>query len=221
MTINDTYQEIVTITQQVIESGLSVQEKWPERNGSRITWNGQNDISIALKNIPYAEKYTVLESDQNFNFKMIDGALIQFMYEFNQTGRKLESHRLAFLPSPKLEHYDSAPEDYEELHFGQSEFHDMIEKNIVAFPIRFDYNENEEFFKEIDHPYSHVSFGEYEFCRIPVNRPITPSIFISFVLRNFYSNAVRSRGEICAQSKFRFDMTITNNEKNILHFNID
>lgn len=220
MTINETYQEISSITQKIIENGLSIDEKWPERFGSKISWNEQKDISIALKNVPYSDKYTDLKNDRNFNFKMVDGALIQMMYEFNSTGRLLLSHRLAFFPSPNLERYDNAPEAYEEQYFGDSEFHDMIEQNVVAFPIRFDYNVNQNLFKDIEHPYSHATFGEYEYCRIPINCPLTPSIFINFILRNFYNSAFRKKGVFCEISEFRFDNTITENESKLLHFNV-
>ena len=220
MTINETFQEISSITQKIIENGLSVQEKWPNRMGSKIAWQDQADLSIALKNIPYNEKYQVLDSDRNFNFKMLDGALIQLLYEFNNTGRDLISHRLAFFPSPTLERYDQTPEAYEELYFGSSEFHDMFEKNIVAFPIRFDYNVKLELFKAIEHPYSHATFGEFEFCRIPVCSPLTPSMFINFIIRNFYNYAIRTKGDICGVSNFRFNSTIDAKELDILHFNI-
>jgi hypothetical protein len=220
MTINETYQEIALITQKVIENGLSIQEKWPKRQGNKIAWQDQTDISIALKNIPYVDKYQALNIDRNYNFKMVDGALIQFMYEFDHSEKNLVSHRLAFFPSPHLERYDSIPEEYENVIFADSEFHDMFEKNIIAFPIRFDYNVNPKFFKEIEHPYSHVSFGEYEFCRIPVNAPLSPSIFINFILRNFYNYAIRMKGEIIPQSDIRFKNCITGNEKKIIHFNI-
>src|SRR5690349_8325365 len=113
MTINETFQEIVSITQNIIENGLSIEEKWPHRAGSRISWLEQRDLSIALKNVSYSDKYDVLKNDRNFNFKMVDGALIQMMYEYNVTGKKLISHRLAFFPSPNLERYDNAPEAYE------------------------------------------------------------------------------------------------------------
>jgi hypothetical protein len=142
------------------------------------------------------------------------------MYEFSRTGRELISHRLAFFPSPNLERYDNNPEAYEEEYFGESEFHDMLEKNIVPFPIRFDYSVKEELFVPIDHPYSHATFGEYEFCRIPVNSPLTPSIFINFILRNHYNYAFRTKGIFCDISAFRFKNTIADDEKRILHFNI-
>lgn len=221
MTINETYLEIVSITQQIIGSGLSVQEKWPNRTGSKITWQNQSDISIALKNIPYRDKYDVLNIDRNYNFKMLDGALIQLMYEFNSSGREIKSHRLAFFPSPSLERYDDAPEAYEEFYFGESEFHDVIERNIISFPIRFDFNVDTAHFKEIEHPYSHATFGEYEFCRIPVCSPLTPSVFINFILRNFYNYAFRKKGVICEVTTFRFGKTIQAKEKNILHLSIE
>lgn len=220
MTINETYQEIASITQKIIENGLSIDEKWPNRAGSKISWQDQRDLSIALRNIPYSEKYNELKNDRNFNFKMVDGALIQMMYEYNPTGRTLISHRLAFFPSPNLERYDNAPEAYEEQYFGDSEFHDMIEKNVVAFPIRFDFNIDKALFTEIEHPYSHVTFGEYEYCRVPVNSPLTPSIFINFILRNFYNYAFRTKGIFCEISEFRFANTITDNESKVLHFNL-
>lgn len=220
MTISDTYKEIATITQKIIENGLSIDEKWPNRTGSKISWSEEKDLSVALKNIPYQDKYEVLKEDRNFNFKMLDGALIQMMYQFNNTGRELSSHRLAFFPSPMLERYDSNPQAYEERYFGESEFHDMTEKNAVAFPVRFDYNVSEELFTEIEHPYSHATFGEYEFCRIPVNSPLTPSIFIHFILRNFYNHAFRTKGVFCEVSRSRFNSSIATGEKGILHFNI-
>lgn len=194
MTINETYQEIASITQKIIENGLSIDEKWPKRIGSKITWDDQRDLSIALKNVPYYDKYNILKIDRNFNFKMVDGALIQMMYEFDTLGRKLISHRLACFPSPTLERYDNTPEAYEEQYFGDSEFHDMIEHNIVTFPIRFDYNASKEIFCEIEHPYSHATLGEFDFCRIPVSSPLTPSIFINFILRHFYNYAFRTKG---------------------------
>lgn len=210
----------MSITQKVIEHGLSIQEKYPSRSGNKIAWQDQSDISIALKNVPYADKYNTLNGDRNFNFKMLDGALLQFMYEFNSTGRELVSHRLAFFPAPHFERYDDSPEDYETNYFADSEFHDQLEKHIVSSPVRFDYNFSPKLFKEVDHPYSHTHFGEYEFCRFPVSAPITPTIFFNFILRNFYNHAVRTKGNIIPISVHRFPNSITNNEMKILHFNV-
>jgi len=219
MTINDVYQEVVSITQTLIENGLSVQEKWPIREGNNVSWQDQSDISIALKNIPYSDKYLVLEKERNYNFKMLDGALLQFMYSFGNNGRTLLSHRLAFFPSPNIERYDDVPEDYETKYFGDSEFHDQFEKNIIAFPIRFDFNIDPKIFKEVTHPYSHVHFGEYEFCRIPVCSPVTPTRFINFILWNFYNYAIQTKGDIIPLNKSVFSNTIEQNEMKVFHFN--
>jgi len=221
MTIIDTLKEIKWTTEKVIEMGLSIDNKIPIiKDQAKITWENQVDFSRALKNIPYNEKYQTLEKDKNFNFKMLDGALVQMMYEFNRTGRELISHRLAYFPSTILEKYDDAYEEYETTYFADSEFHDIREENVMAFPIRFDYNNSEEIFREIEHPYSHATFGEYKYCRIPVNSPLTPSIFMNFILRNFYNNVFIKKNASYEISDKRFDNTITEKEKNILHFNI-
>jgi hypothetical protein len=222
MTISDILKEIKITTQEITKMGLSIDNKNPiiNKTGTKVTWENQMDLSHALKNVPYIEKYKTLEKDRNFNFKMLDGALVQMMYEFNGSGRKLISHRLAYFPSTILERYDDAHKEYETTYLVDSEFHDVREKNVIAFPIRFDYNSSEKIFREIEHPYSHATFGEYEHCRIPVNSPLTPSIFINFILRNFYNHALREKNRLFKISDERFDDTITKKETNILHFNI-
>ena len=222
MTINETFKELKSNLSKILETGLSIDNKIPIINKTRtkITWENQMDLSNALKNMPYEEKYRTLEKDRNFNFKMLDGALIQMMYEFDKNGRKLISHRLAYFPSTTLERYDDAYEEYENPYFVNSEFYDVREKNIITFPIRFDYNNNETKFREIEHPYSHATLGEYEYCRIPVSSPLTPSIFINFILRNFYNYAFREKGIFCNVSNKRFGNTIVGKENGILHFNI-
>ncbi|WP_291128094.1 DUF2290 domain-containing protein [Flavobacterium sp. UBA7682] len=221
MTLNDTFQEIASITQLIIENGLSIEEKWPSKKDNKISWNDQKDISIALKNVEYDKKFEVLSKDKNYNLKMLDGALIQMMYEFNNTGRNLISHRLAFFPSPKHHRYDENIELYDEKYFGESEFHDIIEKNIIAFPIRFDFNSSADIFIDIDHPYSHSTFGEYQNCRIPVSGPITPSSFMHFIVKNFYFNAYKKNDIIWKVSDLRFQTTISKNEEKTLHLNIN
>lgn len=220
MEINTIHKEIVKVTQLTINNGLSVIEKYPITIGNKITWSGQNDISKSLKNIPYLDKYKTLEKDKNFNLKMVDGGLIQMMYEFTNNGKELSAHRLAYFPRPLMYTYDENPIEYEESYFGNSEFHDLIEKNTTSFPIRFDYNASDKIFIEIDHPYSHVTFGEFKNCRIPVNSPLSPSIFMNFIIRNFYNYAFKKKGVFCEISKIRYTDTITPKESNTLHFNI-
>lgn len=220
MRISETIQEIKHLTSKLIKSGLSISERQPVNSNNKVIWEGHSDISIALKNVPYIEKYNVFSNERNYNIKMLDGALIQIMYEFNSSGRRLLSHRLAFFPSPIIDRYDDIPEEYENYRYVNSEFHDMIEKHIVSFPIRFDYNENSKFFIPVTHPYAHVSLGEYENCRIAVNAPLTPSIFMNFIISNFYSYAIKNSKIEVPISTFRFNNRIVNEELGTLHLNI-
>ncbi|WP_424963310.1 DUF2290 domain-containing protein [Ekhidna sp.] len=223
MTLNETYQEINNITLKLVEFSLSIQQNFPFRSGSNIECKENGSVSAILKNITYQEKYQVLDKDKNFNIKLIDGALIQFMYSFNSTGRTLLRHRLAYFPAPHLENYEDDPISYEEDYFGGSEFHDVIEDNIVKSPIRFDFESNETIYKPVDHPYCHLHVGEYNTCRIPVVHPLTPSEFINFILRNFYNTALK---EYCDDysfpiSRHGFEPTIADEEKKLIYISCD
>lgn len=219
MTSSETYKEIVSITTKLIETGLTIDEKYPVISNHEITWTDQSDISVALKNVPYIEKYDELNKERNYNFKMLDGALVQIMYVFDRRGKEILSHRLAFYPSPILERFDENPEGYDKF-FGDSEFHDIVEFNVINCPVRFDFNSNSKYFIDVDHPYAHVHFGEIENCRIPLGSPLTPSAFINFILRNFYNYAIRVKGEIIKKNSFVHPTTITSNETKIVHFNL-
>ena len=79
---------------------------------------------------------------------------------------------------------------------------DVIKKNIVPFPIRFDYDCRDEVVVNITHPKSHLTLGQYQNCRVPVSAPLTPYIFALFILRNFYNTAFNKYSEkiICIKS---------------------
>lgn len=218
MTLNETYQEVVAITQKLIELGLSIQQNFPHREGNSISCKAGVDISPVLRNIKYHEKYELLNKEENYNIKLLDGALIQIMYSFNSTGRSLMTHRLAYYPAPHLENYEDNPESYEGEYFGSSEFHDLLENNVIKTPFRFDYNSDATLFKEVDHPYAHFHLGEYEGCRIPVHSPLTPALFINFILRNFYNTALVA---YCDNFSFplttSFSSTIVGSENSVIH----
>jgi hypothetical protein len=204
--------QIKQITAKLIQLGLSVQQNFPSHQDGRIAYTDIEDISIAMKNIAYDDIYKELDKAKNYNIKMIDGALIQMLYDFKNT--KLVSHRLAFFPAPNLESFQNEPEIYED----DEIYADILERNIVTFPIRFDYDPNN--FKEIEHPKTHATLGQYKNCRIPVSEPLTPEIFISFILRNFYNTAFQKYSDEFAISNNRFDKTIANKEKALFHFGL-
>lgn len=211
------YREVNTITQRLIESGLSVKQKFPSctpigKDYYEIAYPGMQDLSIALKNLNYKDIYYELDKCDNYNIKMIDGALIQLLYTYQKS--ELISHRLAFFPSPSLELFQNEPELYEE----DEIYADIIAKNILPVPIRFDYDPDNH--KELDHPKCHLTLGQFKNCRIPVCSPITPSTFILFILRSFYNTAFRQFTNKLHFSSKLFNETITIGEKKLLHIAI-
>lgn len=213
----DIYKQISAITQKLISVNLSVSQKYPScsstgGNSYEISYSGRQNISVALKNIQYAEIYKELERAGNYNIKMIDGALLQFLYTY--TNSHLSSHRLAFFPSPFLHEFQNEAELYE----TDEVYADVIAKNILPVPIRFDYDPSN--FKELDHPKCHLTLGQFKNCRIPVGSPITPDAFVTFILRSFYNTAFKKFTDQLDFSDDLFDETITLTEKKVIHFAI-
>jgi hypothetical protein len=211
------HSQINTITQKLITVGLSVQQKFPScnsigKNSYEIAYPGMRDLSAALKNVDYAEVYQELNDSENYNVKMIDGALLQLLYTYKDSN--LSSHRLAFFPSPFLHDFQNEPEIYEE----DEIYADIIAKNILPVPVRFDYDP--ENYKELDHPKCHLTLGQFKNCRIPVCSPITPSAFTAFILRSFYNTAFSKFTDDLTFPSSLFDETIAPIEKKIIHLAI-
>lgn len=142
---------------------------------------------------------------------MLDGALISLRYRF-KAGVICE-HSLSYFPSPDLENFQNEPEIYLE----DEIYADVIARNIVPFPVRFDFSDDPKKFVDVHHPYSHLTLGQYENCRIPVDSPLGPLAFGGFILRNFYNTAFRKYSEQIPASALAFSNTITTNERTIPH----
>ena len=210
---NIVLQEIYSMTEKLILINLSVSQNYPSSistndYGVEITFSGASNLSVALKNIEYHEIYRQLDRSNNYNLKLIDGALIQLSYTFSKD--KLVSHRLSFFPSPSFEPFQNEPDLYE----LDEIYADVIAKNILPIPIRFDFDPAN--FCEFDHPRSHLTLGQYKNCRIPVS----PSTFIIFILRSFYNTAYKKFEVLFQTSPTLFDESITVNEKKYLHISI-
>lgn len=207
-------KQVETITTDLIACSLSIEQQFPsmreEAGETRVDF-GKADLSIALKNIEYKEIYSELSKFRSYNFKLIDGALVQLMYKFQDN--ILRSHRLAFFPSPYLEEYQNNAEVYEE----DQIYADVIKKNIVPFPIRFDFDCREEVVLEVTHPQSHLTLGQYQNCRVPVSAPLTPYVFILFILRNFYNTAFSKFSNSITSFNDTFTKTITATEQRLSH----
>ncbi|MFT0802771.1 DUF2290 domain-containing protein [Bacillus swezeyi] len=218
MNPNQVVREVEGLTSEVISLGVSIDQNFPSikqnRNGCFIVgWGNYDNISIAMKNISYKDIYQELEKKRLFNFKLIDGALIQIMYTFDKEG--LLSHRLAFFPSYSLESYQNDPDIYEK----EDLYADILAKNLVPVPIRFDYNRDEDDGSKFHHAKSHLTLGQYKNCRIPVLGPLSASAFVDFILRNFYST-LHQEFTIKDSQIIKYGRTITDTEEKLLHINM-
>lgn len=211
-------KEIDNIIRTLVLSSMSINQNYPVIKGSgtkqRIEWGEITNLSVALKNLDYDTIYSEIDKNCDYTIKFIDGNIIQMMYSFEN--RELISHRLAMFPSPKLELYQEQPDIYE----NDEIYADIIERKIIPFPIRFDYNK-EDIVSSHAHPKSHVTLGQYKNCRIPAYGPISPNAFIEFVLENFY-NTYFIESYISNQGKKHCTnfTTIKETEQRKIHFNI-
>lgn len=206
--------QLEILTAQLIEVGLSVDQNFPFFNDNGIETRvglKNTNISIALRNVSYSEIYDDMKKNKAYNIKFPDGAIVQIMYKFSKN--KLINHRLAFFPSPYLEEYQNSPEVYDNDYI----YADIIRKDIVPFPIRFDFDSNLNVVLDVTHPMSHLTLGQYLNCRIPVTSPLTPSVFIHFILRNFYNTAYNQFSEKITTFNDYFEKTIVDDEKDLLH----
>jgi len=218
MTAEQVRAQIESITTDLIELSLCDDQRFPSVvvNGATtdVTIPGTYSLSVALKNVSYKHIYEELLSSQCYNLRMLDGALIQLMYRF--VNDKLERHRLAVFPSPDLTEFQNSPEIYE----LDEVFADVIARNIVVFPVRFDFDQSDEVFKEMHHPRSHLTLGQYRNCRVPVSAPVAPFRFMDFVLRNFYHTAHRKHCDHIRPCVGAFEATIVERERSIVHVQI-
>ena len=217
LTSRQVKKEIDDITTCLIEVGLSVSQNFANTktnsHGVFVSFEGASNITVALKNLPYIELYRELLKSKSYNIKMIDGALIQLMYQFGENA--LSSHRLTYFPSPNLEDYQNARINYEK----DTLYGDVVRENIVPFPVRFDFSIDQHSYREIYHSYCHMTLGEFNHCRVPVDAPLTPFQFISFVLRHFY---VEDREEkvnrLYAKANRAFESFLSEDEKKVSYF---
>ena len=170
--------QIQTLTADLIGIGLCEKQTFPSMKeiGSSV-FIGTTDIdyTLFLKSISYSEMYKEARLKGYYNMLMIDGALISLSYNFENG--QLIRHRLSFFPAPHLVIFQNSPE----LYLEDEIYADIIDVRIFPAPIRFDYDNRSEVAIPIDHPISHLTLGQYEFCRIPVSSALTPQQFIFHV----------------------------------------
>lgn len=216
MKAKETLKQVNQLTTAVVGLSLSNDQNFPSTSGKvsghfEITVNNVEALTVALKNIAYREIYGELDKARCFNLKMLDGALVTLRYRFRNG--ELSEHSLSYFPSPDLEHFQNDPEIY----LQDEIYADVVARNIVPFPVRFDFFDDPNKFVEVHHPYSHLTIGQYENCRIPVCSPLSPLTFGGFILRNFYNTAFRKYSGEIPVAPLMFANTITAKEREIPH----
>jgi hypothetical protein len=88
-------------------------------------------------------------------------------------------------------------------------------KNVVTTPVRFDFDR--EAFVDYDHPMSHLTLGQYKNCRIPVTGPLSPFVFMNFILRAFYNTPFQKFCDSIRAFSYEFTQTITDREQCQIH----
>jgi hypothetical protein len=219
MTPVEALNQVKALTVKLVELGLSDMQNFPVlRDGANdikyLTIPGAPNLSIAMKNLGYGEIYAELARTKSFNIRMLDGALVQFLYTFS--GNDLIAHRLAYFPSPDLETFQSEPD----LYLDDEIFADILKKNIVPFPVRFDFDASDEKHIDVRHPKSHLTLGQYQNCRIPMLAPLSPIVFIKFLLQHFYNTAYLVYEDRINLPLTYFQSCITANEKKTLHVSL-
>ncbi len=209
-------KQINELVKYLVEIGLADRQffafqRLMKANLVQVTFEHAEHVSIALKDRSYNEIYQHLVQARAYNVKMLDGALIQMMYEFSND--TLRRHRLAFFPSPHLEEFQNNPDIY----LDDEIYADVVAKNIVSFPVRFDYDIRDGRLQELVHPKSHLTLGQYENCRIPVTSPLTPVRFIDFILRNFYHTAFTRYADGLPVYGVSFAESILSSERSVVH----
>lgn len=211
-------QEIVMLTSKVIAIGISERENSPcihiDGSFTDIGISGVKDISLALKNMCYEELYHAMHEEKFYNFKFPDGGLVQLLYRFENN--EIKKHRLAYFPSPSFESFQNEAEIYMEDHM----YTEVLDRRILPVPVRFDFDATDGVFEELLHPKSHFTLGQYKNCRIPVCSPITPFLFMDFILRSFYNTAMLNFSDQLNMQFTRFPESATALEKDRIHIRI-
>lgn len=214
--LRDVLNQINHVTRLLLESSLAVDQNSAIQRNNEIVWANYKNLSFSLKDEDYLTQYESCMRERDFVFQLLDGAFVQMKYEFEND--EITSHVLGYFPSPKIDNFQDFPDEFENTFYGNVWFAENRDRYIVAFPLRFDYSEVHE---DRFHPRSHASLGNFTDCRIPVRRPLSPNIFVEFILRNFYTDKFREffdeRTFLCG---LRIADTITANEQTLLHFNV-
>lgn len=189
------------------------------------TKNGKSRFNITIPHfnsgllfadISYQEMWDTMNSSKQYTYKLIDGGLLTLMYSFDYQSEQLVNSRLSFFPCYNTPNFDDYSDDYN----ADLLYLDVLNKESYPSAIRFDYDPSRTAVKDIVHPSTHLTLGQFEHCRIPLLAPLTPFQFFSFIIRNFYHTCYQSwlsETDSIINRDFVFKKTISDNEEKIIH----
>lgn len=216
MDANKILKQINSLTEDLIMVGLSNDQNFPRlikgEKGIKKVSIGSLGTTLFLKDVSYKDIYEEMSRKKAYNIKMIDGALLLMEYTFKN--REIIHHRLSFFPSPDLLEYQSN----EELYFEDDIYLDVLDKQVVTVPLRFDYEKDKA--NPVEHPVSHLTIGQYSNCRIPVSSALPPSQFVDFIIRNFYHTAYNKYCEKIRMYANEFPRTLFNEEEKMMYVSV-
>ena len=209
-------REINETIRYLIRTGLSVdqQEAYvnsPTPSFAEVTFPNALHVKTVDRVEDYVGSYVELLRARSFNVKMIDGALIQMMYEYRNGS--IAKHRLSFYSSPNVEQFQNA----ETLYLEDEIDLDVIENFVTPFVFRFDFDSTIDTETRMPHPSSHFTMADYENCRIAVSGPLTPCLFLNFVIANFYDTAEHNYSSGMPRFNARFANTVRDEEMDAIH----
>jgi len=182
------------------------------KNDWNLVFDGSDGISLGYESDEYDSIYESLCNGKIFSAKMIDGALVQMLYQIRDG--TISKHRLAFYPAPTLDPFRERSVDYIE----DQVYIDVVNRRIIPAPVRMDYDKDAHV--ELSHPACHMTLGDAECCRIPVSSPVSPRWFWDFLLRNFYSVGDFRFHELLPSGKVFWLPTISKMESEVVHLAI-
>lgn len=215
MNVEGVRRQLEDLIGRLIASSVAVKQFYPKvkaEPGGSILIGRPTSSAIAMRDVDYGDIYRELDTNEAYDIKLVDGGLLIFQYQFDRADTLLK-HRLAYFPCPTLPTVDESPSLYEE----DELFGDIMARSLVRFPIRFDYAPDQ--YRDVVHPASHMTLGQYENCRIPVAGPLGPYAFGIFIVRNFYCRAyTRNKNKFDrSSSSLKRTETISQAERRVLH----
>lgn len=204
----------------LVEQSLVDDQRWPARRR-----RGNNEVLESdywavghrlQRKVPYSELYDACRAEKAYDLRFLDGALVQVRYEFRADSHELLRSRAAFLPSPDLTPYQEDPE----LYLHDEVYGDVIDPRVVPVPLRFDFDSRPAVVKDLLHPQSHLTLGQYPHCRVALSNAITPYYLIELLLRSFYRTDSILNTFNLPRPLVQMPKTITETEQNYAHVSV-